>query len=98
MSYDPNKKPINQSRLDEFTMSDDQVVKLVNEIMVGNANIVIAGGLENTSDTPIGFPKKMRNKLFSAQKIKSLRDSLKFPPIISENSMREGTTSSQLFL
>ena len=50
----------------------------VNEIMVGNANIVIAGGLENTSDTPIGFPKKMRNKLFSAQKIKSLGDSLKF--------------------
>ena len=38
--------------------------------MVGNANIVIAGGLENTSDTPIGFPKKMRNKLFSAQKLK----------------------------
>ena len=50
----------------------------VNEIMVGNANIVIAGGLENTSDTPIGFPKQMRNKLFASQKIKSLGDSLKF--------------------
>ena len=36
MSYDPNKKPINQSRLDEFTMSDDQVVKLVDKTMVGH--------------------------------------------------------------
>lgn len=50
----------------------------INEIMVGNAEIIIAGGLENTSDTPIGFPKKMRNKLFLAQKIKGLSDYLKF--------------------
>ena len=50
----------------------------VNEILVGNADVVIAGGVENTSDTPIGFPKKMRNKLFGAQKLKSLGDTLKF--------------------
>jgi len=36
MAYDPNKKPMNQSRLDEFTMSDDQVVKLVDKTMVGH--------------------------------------------------------------
>ena len=36
MAYDPNKKPMNQSRLDEFTMSDDQVVKLVDNTMVGH--------------------------------------------------------------
>lgn len=50
----------------------------INEIMVGNAEIIIAGGLENTSDTPIGFPKKMRNKLFLAQKMKGLSDYLNF--------------------
>ncbi len=50
----------------------------VNEILVGNADVVIAGGVENTSDTPIGFPKKMRNKLFAAQKLRGLADTLKF--------------------
>ena len=50
----------------------------VNEIMLGNADVVIAGGVENTSDTPIGFPKKMRNKLFAAQKLRGLGDYLKF--------------------
>jgi len=50
----------------------------VNEILVGNADVVIAGGVENTSDTPIGFPKKMRNKLFGAQKLRGLADTLKF--------------------
>ena len=50
----------------------------VNEILVGNADVIIAGGLENTSDTPIGFPKKMRNKLFGAQKLRGLGGALKF--------------------
>ncbi len=50
----------------------------VNEILVGNAEVIIAGGVENTSDTPIGFPKKMRNKLFGAQKLRGLGDTLKF--------------------
>jgi len=50
----------------------------VNEILVGNADVIIAGGVENTSDTPIGFPKKMRNKLFGAQKLRGLGDTLKF--------------------
>ena len=50
----------------------------INEILVGNADVIIAGGVENTSDTPIGFPKKMRNKLFGAQKLRGLGDTLKF--------------------
>ncbi|MEJ6712235.1 MAG: acetyl-CoA C-acyltransferase [Flavobacteriales bacterium] len=50
----------------------------VNEILVGNADVIIAGGVENTSDTPIGFPKKMRNKLFGAQKLRGLGGALKF--------------------
>lgn len=50
----------------------------VNEILLGNADVVIAGGVENTSDTPIGFPKKMRNKLFAAQKLRRFNDVLRF--------------------
>tara|TARA_B110000977_G_C11051463_1_gene482480 strand:+ start:532 stop:1821 length:1290 start_codon:yes stop_codon:yes gene_type:complete len=50
----------------------------INEILVGNAEVVIAGGVENTSDTPICFPKKMRNKLFTAQRLRGLGDTLKF--------------------
>ena len=47
-------------------------------IMLGKASIVIAGGVDNVSDTPIGFPKKMRKKLFEAQKLKGLGDSIQF--------------------
>jgi len=50
----------------------------IQELMLGNAEIIIAGGVENISDAPIGFPKKMRNKLFAAQKLKSISDYLRF--------------------
>ena len=48
------------------------------EIMTGQADIIIAGGVDNTSDTPIQFRKKMQKKLFNAQKLRSIGDSLKF--------------------
>ncbi len=48
------------------------------EIIAGQAEIVIAGGVENTSDTPIGYKKAMRKKLFKAQKLKGFGDTLKF--------------------
>ncbi len=48
------------------------------EIMTGQADVVIAGGIDHTSDTPIQFPRKMRKKLFAAQKLKTMGDSLKF--------------------
>lgn len=48
------------------------------EIMTGQSDIVIAGGIDHTSDTPIQFPRKMRKKLFKAQRIKTLMDNLKF--------------------
>ena len=48
------------------------------EIMAGQADIVIAGGIDHTSDTPIQFPRKMRKKLFKAQRIKTFADNLKF--------------------
>ena len=42
----------------------------VDAILLNRADVVIAGGTDNTSDTPIGFSKKMRKKLFKAQKLK----------------------------
>ncbi len=47
-------------------------------IAVGHAEVAIAGGVDNTSDSPIGYSKKMRKKLFKAQKLKTLGDKLKF--------------------
>ena len=48
------------------------------EIMTGQADIIIAGGVDHTSDTPIQFPRKMRKKLFNAQRLKTVGDNLKF--------------------
>ncbi len=48
------------------------------EIMTGQSDIVVAGGIDHTSDTPIQFPRKMRKKLFKAQRIKTMMDNLKF--------------------
>lgn len=48
------------------------------EIMTGRADVVIAGGIDHTSDTPIQFPRKMRKKLFLAQRLKTMGDNLKF--------------------
>ena len=48
------------------------------EIMTGQADIVIAGGVDHTSDTPIQFPRKMRKKLFKAQRLKTVGDNLGF--------------------
>lgn len=50
----------------------------IGAIRSGQAEIFIAGGVDNTSDTPIGFKREMRKKLFSAQKLKTFGDNLKF--------------------
>lgn len=48
------------------------------EIALGRADVAIAGGVDNTSDTPITFKKKMQKKLFKAQKIKGFGQMLQF--------------------
>ena len=50
----------------------------VAEMLAGQYEVAIAGGVDCTSDTPITFRKAMQKKLFKAQKIKSMGDSLKF--------------------
>jgi acetyl-CoA acetyltransferase family protein len=47
-------------------------------IQLGHADVVIAGGTDCVSDAPIMFNKVMRKKLFKAQKLKGLGDTLKF--------------------
>ncbi len=47
-------------------------------IQSGLAEVVIAGGTDTCSDAPILFNKKMRKKLFMAQKLKGFGDTMKF--------------------
>jgi acetyl-CoA acetyltransferase family protein len=47
-------------------------------IRLGHVDVVVAGGTDCVSDIPIGFPKKMRTKLFASQKIRSTGEWLKF--------------------
>ena len=54
------------------------IVSAIGEISTGIADVVIAGGVDSTSDTPIGFRRAMRKKLFQAQKLKTIKDQLKF--------------------
>ncbi|MGB1206384.1 MAG: acetyl-CoA C-acyltransferase [Chitinophagales bacterium] len=54
------------------------IASAIGEIALGQAEVAIAGGTDNTSDTPIGFSKAMRKKLFKAQKLKTMADNLKF--------------------
>ena len=54
------------------------IASAIGEIKTGISEVIIAGGVDNTSDTPIGFRREMRKKLFKAQKLKSIKDQLKF--------------------
>jgi acetyl-CoA acetyltransferase family protein len=60
-------------------ISANQAIASAYELIAnGRADVVIAGGTECTSDTPIVFRKGMRKKLFKAQKLNGLGDTLKF--------------------
>ncbi len=48
------------------------------QIHAGHADVMIAGGVDNTSATPITYKKEMQQKLFKAQKLKSTGDFIKF--------------------
>ena len=58
--------------------ANQAVASGVNAVMNGQADVFIAGGLDNVSDVPIQFKKKMRKKLMAAQKLKGIGDTLKF--------------------
>ena len=48
------------------------------EIASGKGDIIIAGGVDSCSDTPIGYKKSMQKKLFNAQKIKGFWATIRF--------------------
>lgn len=54
------------------------IADAANQIALGQAKIVIAGGTDSVSDTPIMFSKSMRQKLFDAQKMKGAGEYLRF--------------------
>lgn len=47
-------------------------------IIVGESDVVLAGGVDNTTDTPIGLRKEMRKKLFLNQKMSTPKEYFAF--------------------
>ncbi len=58
--------------------ANQAIVSGMHIIESGETDVVIAGGTDCTSDAPILFNKKMRKKLFMAQKLKGAGEILKF--------------------
>ncbi|MFN8298461.1 MAG: thiolase family protein [Chitinophagales bacterium] len=58
--------------------ANQAIVTGMNIIQSGQADVIIAGGTDCTSDAPILFNKKMRKKLFMSQKLKGFGDWAKF--------------------
>lgn len=58
--------------------ANQAICNAVDSIQLGRADVIISGGTENTSDTPIGYTKEMRKKLFAAQKLSSPMEYAKF--------------------
>lgn len=54
------------------------IANAADQIALGYADVIIAGGTECVSDTPVGFSHDMRKKLFAAQKMKSPKEYLQF--------------------
>ncbi len=58
--------------------ANQAIASAAEKIMSGQADVVIAGGADSTSDSPIQYKKPMRKKLFMAQKLKTPMEFLKF--------------------
>jgi acetyl-CoA acyltransferase len=58
--------------------ANQAIATAVDSIQLGRADVIISGGTENTSDTPIGYTKEMRKKLFMAQKLSTPLEFAKF--------------------
>lgn len=57
--------------------ANQAISSAANLIRLGQAELVIAGGVDCASDTPVLFRKPMQRKLMSAQKLRSLMDYVK---------------------
>ena len=54
------------------------IAAAIGELATGQAEVVIAGGADSASETPIGYKKHMRTKLMKGKKIRSTGDMIKF--------------------
>ena len=54
------------------------IATAIAEIATGQSSIVIAGGADSASETPIGYKKHMRTKLMKGKKLKSTTEMIKF--------------------
>jgi acetyl-CoA acyltransferase len=58
--------------------ANQAICQAADSIRLGHAQVVVAGGTDCASDTPIVFRKAMRNKLMAAQKLRGLWEYLRF--------------------
>ncbi|MBP6049964.1 MAG: thiolase family protein [Chitinophagales bacterium] len=58
--------------------ANQAICNAVDTIQLGRSSVIISGGTECTSDTPIGYTKEMRKKLFAAQKLSTPMEYAKF--------------------
>ena len=54
------------------------IAAAIGEIATGQSSVVIAGGADSASETPIGYKKHMRTKLMKGAKIRSTSDMIKY--------------------
>ena len=80
----PVKVPANTVK--QACISANQAISnAMDSIQLGRADVIISGGTESTSDTPIGYTKEMRKKLFMAQKLSTPMEYLKFATTLRPN-------------
>lgn len=80
----PVKAPCNTVK--QACISANQAISnAMDSIQLGRADVIISGGTECTSDTPIGYTKEMRKKLFTAQKLSTPIEYVKFATTLRPN-------------
>jgi acetyl-CoA acyltransferase len=80
----PIKAPA--STIKQACISANQAISIaMDSIQLGREDVIISGGTECTSDTPIGYSKEMRKKLFAAQKLSTPMEYAKFATTLRPN-------------
>ncbi|MEZ4880364.1 MAG: acetyl-CoA C-acyltransferase, partial [Chitinophagales bacterium] len=93
----PVKAPCNTVK--QACISANQAIaNAVDSIQLGRSEVIIAGGTDCTSDTPIGYSKDMRKKLFQAQKLKTPMEYAKFATTLRPNDFLPDRPAVQEFI
>ena len=93
----PVKAPCNTVK--QACISANQAIaNAVDSIQLGRADVIVSGGTECTSDTPIGYTKEMRKKLFAAQKLSTPMEYAKFATTLRPNDFLPDRPSVSEFI